>query len=203
MKGRFIVLEGPDGSGTTRHSQFLADRLRKSGIEVLLTAEPTDSPIGREIREILNSGSMPSADAIQLLFTADRANHVKNVIEPAMKNGMTVICDRYVLSTLIYGEALGVDRAWLEDINARFPQPDLTIITLPPFEVCMDRIDKRGVRDQFEKKTFQRLIYDAYQKIEDTKVVFVDTSGEKDIVADQVEKLAHEVLSFHAHTKNA
>jgi len=189
MRGTLIILEGPDGGGTTRHSDFLADRLRKSGIDVLLTAEPTDSVIGQQIRSILHGQTMPSAEAVQLLFCADRAEHVKNVIEPALASGKVVICDRYILSTLLYGSVLGVDKKWLEQVNNVFPQPDLTIITLPPFEVCCERIDRRGVRDQFEGNTFQRQVYDAYKAVEDPNVVFVDTSGEKEEVADMIENI--------------
>ena len=101
MTGTFIVIEGPDGSGTTRHSSMLANNLRKNGKTVVLSAEPTNSPIGQEIRSILHGDSMPSPDAIQLLFCADRADHCANIIRPALEKGDTVVLDRYVLSTII------------------------------------------------------------------------------------------------------
>ena len=188
QRGTFIVIEGPDGSGTTRHSSLLAARLRQDGSTVLLTSEPTDSKIGQEIRSILHSESMPSPDAVQLLFCADRADHVASVIEPALERGDTVVCDRYVLSTIIYGAAFGLDRAWLEEINAKFPKPDLTIITLPPYEVCLDRISMRGTTDHFERDTFQRIVYDNYKNLEDPNIVFVDTTPPKEEVADEIYK---------------
>lgn len=177
--GRFIVFDGPDGSGTTRQSAIFADRLRKEGKSVVLTAEPTESPIGQEIRAMLHRDTMPSPDAVQLLFCADRANHVQTVIEPALRKGKIIVCDRYSLSTIVYGAAQGIDRAWLTEINSKFPKPDLTFITLPPFDVCMDRINRRQVKDQFEMENFQRRVYEEYKHIEDPSVFFIDTAGSK------------------------
>ncbi len=186
MNGQFIVFDGPDGSGTTRQCGFLGEHLRRSHNNVLLTAEPTESPIGQEIRSMLHRDTMPSPDAIQLLFCADRANHVSTVIEPALRKGQIIVSDRYALSTIVYGAAQGVDKEWLEHINAKFPKPDLTFITLPPFDVCMERLNKRKTRDQFEMENFQRRVYENYKSIEDPSVVFVDTSGSKTSTANFV-----------------
>lgn len=186
MTPKFIVFEGPDGSGTTRQCSFLTDSLRESGLNVLMSAEPTESKIGQEIRSMLTCDTMPSPDAVQLLFCADRANHVSTVIEPALKKGQTVILDRYSLSTIVYGAAQGVDKEWLESINEKFPKPDLTFITLPPFDVCMSRLQSRKSRDQFEMENFQRRVYENYTSIEDPNVIFVDTSGSKQQTANFV-----------------
>lgn len=172
---------------------MLAERLRALGKTVVLTAEPTDSAIGKEIRSMLKSDTMPSPDAVQLLFCADRANHVSTVIEPALRRGDTVVCDRYVLSTLVYGAATGLSRDWLLAVNAAFPKPDLSIITLPPFDICMERIMNRSERDRFETENFQRRVYEGYRSTEDTESVFVDTSGEKEEVA---ECILRRVLAF-------
>jgi len=189
-KGRFIVLEGPDGSGTTTHAALLAETLRAQGEDVVLTAEPTDSPIGRFIREQLKAQSIESPSALQLLFCADRAWHIEKVIEPALKAGKTVISDRYVISTLIYGEALGLDPDWLVRVNTPFLEPDVMIIALPPLHVCLERIMKRKQLDVFENTRFQKLIYDLYEKAgaEDTSAVVIDTGGEKDDVAKEILK---------------
>lgn len=186
MAGKFIVIDGPDGSGTTRQSSMLAERLRSEGETVVLSAEPTNSVIGQEIRSMLHKGTMPSPDAIQLLFCADRADHVENLITPALENGDTVILDRYALSTIVYGSVQGIDKKWLEAINAAFPKPDITIITLPPFDVCMERIGRRSETDQFEVESFQRRVYDNYKSIEDPQVIFVDTSESKHSTADKI-----------------
>lgn len=193
--GSFIVFEGPDGSGTTRQSGFFAERLRKTGKTVVLTAEPTESTIGQEIRTILHSDQMPSAEAIQLLFCADRADHVANIIKPALESGKTVVTDRYALSTIIYGAAQGVDKTWLEEVNAKFPKPDLTFITLPPFDVCLQRLNRRPSKDQFELESFQRRIYDHYKSVEDNRTVFIDTSRSKRESADAIWEHYQEVES--------
>ncbi|MDA0375759.1 MAG: dTMP kinase [bacterium] len=179
MTAKFIVFEGPDGSGTTRQTAFLVDSLRKSGKSVLMTAEPTESKVGQDIRKMLQQDTMPTPDSMQLLFCADRANHVSTVIEPALRKGQIVVCDRFSLSTIVYGAAQGIDKQWLESINAKFPKPDLTFITLPPFDICMERINSRKTQDQFEMENFQRRVYENYKSIEDPSVVFVDTSGSK------------------------
>lgn len=186
MPGTFIVMEGPDGSGTTRHSELLAERMRSAGYDVVLTAEPTQGPIGLQIRSLLQGTALPPADALQLLFCADRAQHVAEVISPALEAGKVVICDRYALSTVVYGAATGLSRKWLTEINLAFPQPDLTIVTLPPFAVCMERIGKRGTLDQFEKASLQERVYEQYKTIKEPSTFFVDTSGDKNEVAEHV-----------------
>ncbi len=184
MSGRFIVFEGPDGSGTTTHSTALAERLRSRGISVLHTFEATDGPIGTYIRGKLREGGIPG-NALQLLFTADRAWHVENVLKPALERGETIICDRYSLSTVIYGSAQGFERSWLEAMNDTFIKPDLLLLALPPFEVCMERLGKRDkdiieADDSLQKRVYD--LYAAHAKILPSTCV-VDTSGQKEDVA--------------------
>ena len=198
MTGAFIVLEGPDGSGTTLQSKLLAERLVSEDIDVLLTAEPTNGDVGKTVRSLLHGEHMPQADAIQLLFCADRAEHLANEILPALESGKTVISDRYSLSTIIYGGAQGVDTSWLEDINKHFRKPDITIITLPSFDVCQERIGRRDKRDHFEMVDFQRSVYDAYAAIGGENVFFVDTAGEKQESADKVWSYVQSVLPVAA-----
>ena len=186
MTGRFIVLEGPDCSGTTKQSQLLAERLKAQSIDVLLTAEPTHSSIGEEIRALLHGKDMPQPDAIQLLFCADRAEHVAQEILPALQRGTTVVSDRYTLSTLVYGAAQGIPEDWLRTINSRFPEPDITIITLPPLEVCRERMRHRLRQDQYENGEFQRKIHEAYAAVRQRKTVFVDTSQSKQESAAEI-----------------
>lgn len=189
-KGRFIVLEGPDGSGTTTHAKILAETLRSQGEDAVLTAEPTDSPIGKFIREQLQAKTVECPSALQLLFCADRAWHIEKVIKPALAAGKTVISDRYVISTLIYGEALGLDPDWLVRVNTPFLEPDIMIIALPPLHTCLERIMKRKQLDVFENTRFQKLVYDLYEKAgaEDDGTILIDTGGEKDDVAAMILK---------------
>jgi len=187
MHGTFIVLEGPDGSGTTTHAKLLAEKLTKEGHDVLLTAEPTDEPIGKFIREQLKKDTIPSPSALQLLFCADRALHIETVIKPALARGRTVISDRYVISTLVYGEAMGLDPDWLLQVNTPFVEPDVMILALPPLHVCLERIGMRKRLDFFENSAFQKKIYDLYEKMgTDPQVKVVDTSGSLEDAAKRV-----------------
>jgi dTMP kinase len=129
---------------------------------------------------------MPS-DALQLLFCADRAWHGA-VIEQALKDGKTVICDRYSLSTVMYGKALGLDAAWLESLNTKFIQPDQMLLLLPSFETCMQRLGERSSRDMLESDSLQRSVYEAYAGYRDAhpEVPCVDTNGRMEDVAKMI-----------------
>ncbi len=181
MSAFFIVLDGPDGSGTTTQSELLATKLRADGLDVVVTAEPTNGEIGKGIRHWLKTGSLP-ADALQLVFTADRADHVSKVIQPALKAGKVVICDRYIPSTLVYGAIQGVPMSWLQAANAQFPTPDILFLALPPLEVCMKRLQKREQKDFFETEGIQARLHDVYRTYATTKpdAIVIDTSGEKE-----------------------
>lgn len=162
----FIAFEGLDGSGSSTHARHLFERLEGQGHPVLLTKEPTgDTPIGKMIREILQHKWELSPAGLQLLFTADRAEHLKNTIEPALQNNQIVISDRYLLSTLAYG-SLAADGAWLKAINEPFPLPDLTFLLKADPEVCLRRIAGRGSEfELFEKKEKLEKIWSHYEAL--------------------------------------
>ena len=200
MSGRFIVIEGPDGSGSTRHTELLAQNLRTAGLPVLTTAEPTSGPVGQTIRSLLDQKDAMKPETLQLLFCADRAEHVQNVILPALEQGKTVVSDRYTLSTIIYGTAMGVDRDWLTAINDFFPKPDLCLITLPPFAVCQERLAGRSYRDAFEADALQQKIYQDYATQGAKNCFLIDTSAEKEAVADNVFRLVEDHFSLHTRT---
>lgn len=183
----FLVLDGPDASGTSTHAAFLAERLRKEGHDVVLTSEPTDGPLGKKIREYLKSGNIDPME-LQMLFTKDRAWHVENVIEPALKAGKTVICDRYWFSTIVYAEAQDLNATELKKLNNKFIQPDVTIFTLPPIDVSLKRLSKRASTEIFEQEDLQRKIHDGYAQMarEDPRIIVIDTSGGKSAVSDEL-----------------
>ncbi|MBI3335953.1 dTMP kinase [Candidatus Peregrinibacteria bacterium] len=184
----FIVLEGPDGSGTTLHSGLLASTLRSQGKNIVLTAEPTDGPIGKFIRIQLKGEHTPlPPDALQLLFTADRAMH-QTFIRDALHQNTVVISDRYSHSTIAYGEALGCDRDWLKNTNNKFIQPDCTIFLLPPLSVCLERVARRENKDSLEATDLQQKVYAAYERLakEDPSIHVVDTSGNKNEVSKKI-----------------
>lgn len=186
MRGKFIIFEGPDGAGTTTHSARLAEHLTREGKDVWLTREPTAGPIGQGIREILDVGGVNGA-ALQLLFCADRADHVEE-IERALEAGKTVICDRYVPSTLAYGSALGLDTMWLRQANAPFPQPDHTFLLLPPLAVCLERLGSRTKSDALENAALAERVYAAYELLAegDPTITVIDTSKTKEEVEEEI-----------------
>lgn len=188
MQSHFIVLEGPDGSGTTYHSNRLTEALRSKGYDVLHTFEPSEGAIGHFICDKLSERCVLPGEALQLLFCADRAQHLASVISPALEQEVTVVCDRYSPSTIVYGAAQGIDRGWLISMNEHFRRPDVTIVLLPPFEVCMERIRSRKENDFFEEESFQRKVYDEYKRYvqEHPDVHVIDSDGEKDEVHLQI-----------------
>jgi len=130
---RFITLEGPDGSGKSLQAGLLADRLGARGLDVVLTREPGGTRTGEQVREIVlgaGRGLDPVADA--LLFSAQRAQHVAEVIRPALAAGRIVVCDRHRDSTICYqgyGSGLDVEEMRsLQDLATRGLLPDLTIL---------------------------------------------------------------------------
>jgi dTMP kinase len=102
-KGILIVIEGLDGAGLSTQAALLAEHLRDKGGKVILTKEPTTSSIGNLIRSALKQEWKPSPLALQLLFAADRENHLEEEIEPALRENKIVISDRYILSSLVFG----------------------------------------------------------------------------------------------------
>lgn len=195
MQPLFIVLDGPDGSGTTKQCQLLVENLRKEGCNVLSTAEPTDGPIGRWIRTILRQKKPIDPAALQLLFCADRTEHQKE-IRNALQEGKTVVCDRYATSTIAYGEALGLDCAWLEEVNRPFLKPDFLFFTLPPLSICKERVAKREQKDSLEEDSLQDRVYNAYKRLskEDPSIHLIDTSKSKeenarDVLAKIIKKM--------------
>ncbi|HEY6105773.1 MAG TPA: dTMP kinase, partial [Anaeromyxobacteraceae bacterium] len=169
-RGRFLVLEGLDGAGTTTQAALLAAWLRGRGREVHLTAEPSRGPVGALIRQILSGriGGGPAGRvdpaALALLFAADRLDHVACEVEPRLAAGCDVVSDRYTLSSLAYqSAATGLGR-WVEAANARAPAPDLTVfLAVRPAVALRRRFAASAERELFEVPEFQRRVALAYR----------------------------------------
>lgn len=164
--GRFIVFEGLDGAGTSTQAALLAEWLRGRGISVDLTREPTDGEIGRLIRQVLSGDTKTSPAALALLFAADRIDHLERPdgVKAALAAGRWVISDRYVLSSVAYQSADGIESAWAAEINRHAITPDLTIFVDTTPEVCMRRIEARGGRREiFETLPRQRAVLDQFR----------------------------------------
>ncbi|MFX1295298.1 MAG: dTMP kinase [Promethearchaeota archaeon] len=157
--GKFIVLDGIDGSGTTTHSKILRKWLKNRGYSVLFTREPTTRKIGTLIQKIIKIDKTSSiVDA--LLFAADRIDHLEKVIRPALKANKIVISDRYVESSIAYQTAAGIEMNWILELNKFAEKPDLIIILDIEPEVGLSR--KAKVSDKFENVTFLHKVRENY-----------------------------------------
>ncbi|WP_439861660.1 dTMP kinase [Pseudomonas sp. MBLB4136] len=158
MSGLFITLEGPEGAGKSTNREYLAARLAEQGIEVLLTREPGGTPLAERVRELLltPSDEPMAADTELLLMFAARAQHLAQVIRPALARGCVVLCDRFTDATYAYqggGRGLSEARiAVLEDFVQGPLRPDLTLVFDLPIEVGLARAAARGRLDRFEQE---------------------------------------------------
>ncbi len=158
MTGLFITLEGPEGAGKSTNREYLAERLRERGIDVLLTREPGGTPLAERIRELLldPSDEAMTADTELLLVFAARAQHLQQVIRPALARGCVVLCDRFTDATYAYqggGRGLSIERiAQLEQFVQGELRPDLTLIFDLPIEIGLARAAARGRLDRFEQE---------------------------------------------------
>ncbi|OHW40653.1 MULTISPECIES: dTMP kinase [Pseudomonas] len=156
MTGLFITLEGPEGAGKSTNREYLAERLRAAGIEVLLTREPGGTPLAEKIREVLlaTGDEVMNPDTELLLVFAARAQHLAEVIRPALARGAVVICDRFTDSTYAYqgaGRGLSLERiATLETFVQGDLRPHLTLVFDLPVDVGLARASARGRLDRFE-----------------------------------------------------
>jgi dTMP kinase len=148
----FIVLEGIDYSGKSTQAKMLYERLSKES-DVVATFEPTDGSIGKMIRLVLRHELKLDNMSLQALFVADRAEHIKSLIEPMEKEKKIIVCDRYFFSTFAYGAASNLDVEWLKAMNSKFPVPDITFfIKVDPAEAIKRMESKVAKADLFEKK---------------------------------------------------
>lgn len=213
IEGMFFVLEGIDGAGTTTQTERLVSAMRKKGLPVHGTREPSDGPFGVMIRQVLRgrlvvSGASgvraPGWSTMALLFAADRADHVDAEIIPNLLDGVSVVCDRYVASSLAYQSSAGTatpeEMNWIRTINARARTPDLTIVLDVPEEVAAARRAARsGARELYEDSAFQAQLGAFYRDLErhlpGERIVHIDGARDAETVhadvLDAVERVRH------------
>ena len=191
---RFIVLEGIDGSGTTTQLTRLTAYLGGLGRRVHATREPSDGPVGRLVREILlgghrgPDGAEVDGRAMALLFAADRRDHLRREIEPALASGIDVVTDRYLLSSLAY-QAEEAERDWVAGLARAVRPPDLTLLLDVPVSVAAARRRAAGrSTERYDEDGFQARVAANYRRLAsgDPGVVVLDGSGTVDAVADAI-----------------
>ena len=203
--GRFITLEGGEGAGKSTNAAYLAERLRAAGVKLRMTREPGGTRLGEQIRELLLDPAQQNmhADTELLLMFAARAQHLNEVILPALNAGEWVLCDRFTDATYAYqGGGRGIDAqriAALETWVQQGFQPDMTILFDLPIETGLARAGQRGELDRFEQEqqAFFAAVRDTYlQRAKDDPARFrvVDAGRELDAVQGQLDLLVDELL---------
>lgn len=192
-KGFLITIEGPDGSGKSTQIELLKKYLESKGYVVTMSREPGGTPISEKIREIIldkNNTEMTSMTEA-LLYAASRAQHVEEVIKPALEKGQIVICDRYVDSSIAYqgyGRGLGESVKVINSYAIDGCIPDLTILFKLDPSVGISRIKRSQDRLENEKIQFHMTVFEGYLEIEKQypgRVFGVDASrGIEEIHAD-------------------
>jgi len=192
IKIMFITFEGIEGSGKTTQIRHLAEFLRAEGRDCVLTREPGGTEIGKKIRAILLDPENKGMDSLTelLLYTADRAQHIKSVIKPCLSQGKIVLCDRYADATMAYqGFARGLDMELIRRLNGQIleiAKPDLTILLDLPPEIGLSRAWKQirsGARTGRESRFEQeRLAF--HEKVRAGYVELADRESERFRVID-------------------
>jgi dTMP kinase len=168
-RGKLIVLEGIDGSGTTTQIERVARELRARGHAIATTAQPSTGPVGKLIRRYLGGAlPKPPADILRsfmaLLFTADRLEHFAFEIEPKLNAGTHVLCDRYMMSTIAYQTTRLDKLQWLSILSADVCSPDLQIYLRVTPSIAMDRVTSRGGKREFyERIEIQKQVHANYE----------------------------------------
>ncbi len=205
--GRFITLEGGEGAGKSTNAAHLAKRLESAGIRLRQTREPGGTILGERTRELLLDPSHIGmhADTELLLMFAARAQHLHEVILPALQAGEWVLCDRFTDATYAYqGGGRGVDMQRIAELEAwvqRGFQPDMTVLFDLPVEIGLARAEKRGELDRFEQEqqaffTAVRETYLQRARLDTRRFRIVDAAQELIDVQRQLDVLVDELLAM-------
>jgi dTMP kinase len=185
QRGKFITLEGVDGAGKSTHIPWIAELLRARGREVVVTREPGGTPLAEKLRTLVLSEDMDPAAETLLMFAA-RADHVQQVIAPALARGAWVVCDRFTDATLAYqGGGKGVSADLIQRLALAVHSgldPDQTLVFDCSYEVSRSRLNASGrALDRFEaeERAFFERVRATYRKLaaaEPSRVTLIDGS---------------------------
>ncbi len=205
MRGRFITIEGGEGGGKSTNLAHVRARLETAGIELVETREPGGTELGEKLRSLLlEPGEAPiGEDAELLLMFAARAQHIRQVIEPALAAGYWVLCDRFTDASFAYqggGRGIAEERiAALAEWVQQGLQPDLTLLLDLPVEQGMARAGKRGALDRFEQEEmafFERVraAYLGLAEAHPDRFRVIDASPELSAVQAQIDRVLDVLL---------
>lgn len=206
--GRFITLEGGEGTGKSTQLRLLGEALQRRGLEVVETREPGGTPGAEAIRALLLQGETdrwnPRAEI--LLFAAARSDHAERVIRPALERGAWVLCDRYIDSSRAYqAGALGLgddDVMVAHWVGSQGLMPDRTVLLTVPAEIAAERLAQRdaGKEDRFDARgvSFHKQVAAAFLRYADQepeRFRVVDTSAPREDVAARILAYLSDILS--------
>lgn len=198
QSGRFITVEGGEGVGKTTNLDFIEASLRAQGRDVVRTREPGGTPLAESVRELLlapRDEQVSDLTELLLVFAA-RAQHLEQVIKPALAAGKWVLCDRFTDATYAYqGAGRGMDMtaiATLEQLVQQTLRPDLTLLLDVPVEIGMARASARSAPDRFESEQLQffeavRKLYLQRAEAEPDRFAVIDASPELPVVQQQIQ----------------
>ncbi len=202
VTGKFITIEGGEGAGKSTNIDFIIKFLEKNGIKVLQTREPGGTPLAEKIRDILLDKSETDihSDTELLLMFAARAQHLHEVILPAIQKGIWVVCDRFTDATYAYqGGGRGIDLHRIAELESWVQgelRPDLTLIFDLPIEVGLERAGQRSAPDRFELENIE-----FFKRVRDVYLLRASQNPDKYAVINaepeltQVQKELTEVLN--------
>lgn len=196
MPGHLIAFEGLDQSGKQTQAERLAEALAAAGRRTELFSFPDyTTPIGAEIGHVLAGGRELPADALQLLYIANRYEH-RPRIERALNDDVVVICDRYLASSIAYGEAQGLDAQWLFDTQRHLPRASLTLLLDIAPETSLAR--KQAARDRYERDlTLLARVRESYrrQSAQDGWL-YIDGTQDRDAVTETIHQAVRTRLAL-------
>jgi dTMP kinase len=205
-RGLFLTLEGSEGVGKTSNLEYIKSRLDEKAIDYIVTREPGGTPLGEALRNMLLGEDFKgmSDDTELMLMFAARAEHVAQVIRPALERGQWVLCDRFTDATYAYqggGRQLDMHRiAGLEQWVLGELRPDLTLLLDAPVEVGRERAGKRSAPDRFEQErdAFFNRVRQTYldrARAEPQRVRVIDASGDLPSVQRQIDEVLGDYLA--------
>jgi len=185
-RGKFICIEGIDGCGKTTQAKMLVRNLREKDYDAVYTTEPSAGKVGALIRGFVLSRKSRVPIALEaLLFAADRVDHVETDVEPLLKQGKVVVCDRYLFSSLAYQGAAGLDLHWMNCINKFALKPDVTLFLDVSPDVAHSRLKrKKSVMENLQYLVKVRSAY--LSLVEQERMVTLDGNKSIDEVARNV-----------------